>query len=608
MTFGRIRLRTLLERIRTGAGSLVGWFQGGPLPVGAWCEPGVPTAVLVPLFVALPFAATAPLRAITGWSLVATLPMALVASAVALAPVIAAWRAGPRLGHPVLSHALPLLLALISIVALYRREFGGLTNYVGADAGVHVFQHRAFVESSPRIYVGFVSMYGLMYWIEQLARCNVFWALCGVFYFGVAVVAAIPCIVALIALEPFATRRAWYAGALGCAGAALALAYYVVLPQQHYHQTDGFFAHLFGLVPLTAAWLVDTAARARLWRWLGLVACVALYRYTYGLNLADILIALGVVLFADSFGAGVPRPVRWLLRLTPLLMIWVGISVLRELRPQLANYGWIIAYDLPTVLWAQAWAIAGVGLVLLVSRWLPPQYRVLLRALRLPIAFAAVGGVVAHVAWRLPAREPYYVLKYPVQSVVLMAGAMVVVVAFVAAHLADALARRAWTRPVICWGLSLCACWLALAGWRRGYAPFQPGFQERVFGHAPYTWTHPLADLRAWPRIKGVLEAQHKRFGGYVTWHWPMFNFMNAALGYYNGGRAFWDHGGVRLEPGYCVFWDRDRTDVWLHESDVSWAIRSTLAMLNARSDRTCVSYRAHWNSAFPRTLCHVCQ
>lgn len=608
MTGGERSWRRFADAAFARVQRLVSWCQGAPLPPSQWSEPGVPVLLGLPLYVMLPFTLSAPLRFILGWSLAATLPLALLASALALAPVFVAWRRLPRPAHPLVAWALPSLVAAASVLALYRRDFAGLTNYAGADGGVHVFQLDWFVHHGPGIYAGFVSMYSFQYWIERIAHCNVYWSLCVAYYFGVAVVAAVPCVIALVVLEPLASRRAWWIGAGVCLVAALALAWLVVLPQQHYHQTDGFFAHLFSLVPLLVGWLIDAAARARLWRWLGLAATLILYRYTYALNLADLSIALAALFVADSFAGGVPALARHALRAAPLPLGAAALLFLKQLEPQLVNYGWIVPYDLPRVVGAQAFVVAALVIGIVTSPRESAAERPLGRALRFPLAFVAVNAVLTWVGWRLPHREPYYVYKYPLHAVVLAAGAVLVLVSAVAARFADALERRAWTRPTLLGAVGVALSGLAVLGWYRGYAPLRPMFRERVLGHPPYALNRPLADLAAWSRIDRVLRDEHKKFGGYITSYWPMFNFMNAALGYYNGGRAFWDHGAPRAEPGYCVFWDRGKVDAWSRPDDLPFGLRLAVSALNRSGAAACVSYRAYWNHAVERTLCHVCR
>ena len=64
----------------------------------------------------------------------------------------------------------------------------------------------------------------------------------------------------------------------------------------------GFWAQLFGLVPMMCLWLADALVRPRLLRLLSLLGCVVLYRYTYGLNLADVCAAVCGVLVCEAVG------------------------------------------------------------------------------------------------------------------------------------------------------------------------------------------------------------------------------------------------------------------------------------------------------------------
>src|SRR5262249_19540372 len=147
---------------------------------------------------------------------------------------------------------------------------------------------------------------------------------------------------------------------------------------------------------------------------------------------------------------------------------------------------------------------------------------VAVRAMRFPLAFSVVNLALVEVGRHLPGREPYYLLKYPIQAVILCAGALVVLAGLVCAELAQwaELKRRLWSLVAV---ISLAS--LAVVQWTRGFAAFQPTFRERIAGVEPFTLTHPLADLGAWSRIERVLRTEHKTFAGYITWYWPMFNF-----------------------------------------------------------------------------------
>lgn len=599
--------RRAARRCAAFADRYVSWMEGAPLERAAWVEDGLPLALVVPIVIALPFALSGPIRAVSGCSMVVALAIAIVASAVVAAPLVMIARARRGRRQPIVAYVLPAMLALGSCLLLYRRAFAGLTNYAGGDGGVHASIVDAFAHVSPRIYQGFVSMHAMAYWVEQLAHTNVFWGLCTTYYFGVAVVAAVPCMLSFVALATYRESRAAYAiGVVVCAVTSIAIAYWVVLPQQHYHQTDGFFPHLFGLIPLELLWLVDAGVRARGLRWAGLAFATLFYRYTYGLNFGDLAISVAIVCFADSFGGGVPAVPRWSARLLPFAASVAARSVYAALMPLLASFGWFIPYDVPAVVVAQCIGMAALVVLVLVSgRGVDDRAT---RLFRLPLVFGAVNALVTHHVVVMRPPQPYYLLKYPIHGVVLLASAAVV-----AATLSSALAVRAVAERRHRWRLAPVAVTLLLLGsavsrWRLGYAPFQPTFQERVWGHAPFTTARPLADLHAWADIDSVLAREHKQFGGYITSYWPMFNFMNAGLGYYNGGSSFWAHGGVLDSPGYCVFWDRGNVDWWSKPNDLTTPLRASMVALEARDDKACVTYRAAWNRSVGRTLCHVCE
>ncbi len=595
-------------RVRGAIERAVDRVQGAPLPPADWLVDGWPRAFVLPLLLVLPFLLSGFVRTTLGWPLSWSLLPALPLSLPAIWPFVTSWRAARgRSQGDAWATIVPLVVAVASVLLLYNRAFAGLTNYVGADGGVHAYYAQRFAEV-PDTYERFISMYAIIYWIEHLGRTNIFWGFCGVFYAGVVVVAVVPSLVAAAAQASLArTRAAAAAGRLAGAAAALAIAWYVILPQQNYHQTDGFFVHLFGLVPLFGLWLVDATTNARLWRWLWIAAGAALYRFTYGINLADLALALSALAVADSFGTGVPTWLRWPLRASPVFAFFAARLFFRQLVPLMRAYGWFVAYKLDVVLAAEALVALTLGLV--VALLVRSRASVAARALRLPLAFVAANWADARYLQHLKPPEPYYLLKYPIHGVVLGAAALVVVVTLAAVLVVDALATKPRTLASLAVGVvALALATRGIQQWRVGFRPFWPLFEERVLRHAPYRTTRPLADLAAWPRIEQVLKRQNKQFGGYLTSWWPMFNFMNAAFGYYNGGRRFWDHGFAKHEPGYCVFWDRGKVDWWSGRNDFTSALSFDVSQLEQRGPQECIGYRAHWNRSIERTLCYVCQ
>lgn len=558
-----------------------------------WFRRGCPPPLAVVLLAVAPLVLAGPLRAIT------RLPLWLTALVWAVAVAVIARRMRPALALPpaerwrsVVRVGVPLFLAAAAVFLLYSHWFGGLVNYAGADGGNHVAMRNRFATVTPGIYNAFVSLYSLWYLVGRLTGTNVFWSLAIVFYLQVALVAMLPCFVAFATLErePL-PARVWIAAVASCAVLFLVAGGIVVWPLEHYHQADGFWAHLFGLLPLVAAWTFDALARPAWLRAIGLVAGVALLRFTYGLNLVDVLVAAGALLLLEA-----RRGPRWAKLGAALLaagMVAASVVFLRRLIPLFKDYGWILEYDPRLVIMGMAVALAAC---VVAAGW-----GGLAAELRYPIAFGAMTTAMfgALLIWQ--PRQPYYVYKYPLYGVVLLALALVVALTSAIARVLGPPPRRRHAvvlAAVV--ALSGTAGWL----WHRGLAPYRLGFLERAFGRPPFKHNRPLADLGAWKRIEETLARERKAFGGYIVAYGPMSSFMNAAFGV-GTGQAFYREGTAIERPGHCVFLDESQPSAW-----PSWEpgpqIRTRLR-LRLAPGRQCVSYNAHWDPRLKRTLCRVC-
>jgi hypothetical protein len=408
--------------------------------------------------------------------------------------------------------------------------------------------------------------------------------------------------------ERMRTRAAWLTTTIAGTATVIVMQYTIVLPLMHYHQTDGFFTFLFGFIPLMMIWLADALIRARFLRWIALTGGVLLYRYTYGLNLAELLLSVGVLFFADAIRRGGPIWVRLAIASAIVPLSMAASQVLDQFPSLLSQYGWIVGYDVPLVMKGEL-AAGGALVAMAILSAIVGRAGLIVRAIRFPIAFVIISvELLTHIQQKWPDHQPYYICKYPVYAVVLAAGAFVVVVAALLGLLVDGASwksRAAMFLGGIPVGGAVVYAFLFL---RTGFAPYWPFFIERISGKPPYSLTRPLADLGAWQRIERVLDAPKKKhFGGYISWDWTMFDFMNAAFGYYNGGRSFWEGGGARMTKDYCVFWDRARAGPWSSVDNLPGPLRDEWGRLESMPQRECVSYRATWDHATIRTLCHAC-
>jgi hypothetical protein len=571
------KLATLLER------------DAGSLPPVEWLRVGWPRLVPVVLLAALPLALGGPLRTLTGWTLNVSLLVALAVSLVVIAPFVPALARRPaRRGDALVGNAVVLIVGAFAVWLLYNRDFDGLANLrsdrgLAIDGAFHVSIYHHFVHDDPYAYVGFVSMYSVWYVLAALRGGDLPFALRATLALGLFVTAIAPCIVSFSLGGQRRERRSLASAALVCLVASLAVQYFLVLPLESFHLGAGFWAPLFGLIALSALWWIDVLVRPLLLRVAAFVFVTALYRYTYGLNLPELLATLASLAALDALGRRRPLLARGVLGLGALGCAGAALHAFSLLKPMFTKAGWIVENDLGRVMHGELWGILALALAALA---LPARADAaqtgIVRAVRFPLLFALWNVLVMWQIARLPPTTSYYQHKYSFQAVVLLAGAFVVVATFWAMVTAQHLHRRALV------GLAMCLVLVAVSQHelRRGFAAYQPGFKEQAFGK-PYRLLNAWLDEPAYARMRQTVAERHERFGGYVGSFWPRIVFMNALFGYGDGN--FWIHPTLARSAGSCIFWD------------AGWG-----QGLDGAAGNQCASYRVRWNSG-SQTLCWRC-
>lgn len=181
---------------------------------------------------------------------------------------------------------LALLSALLTCAVIFFPEAYGFINTGNADGGNHIRQYLRYISTSPREYTGFTAFYSLLYLLEHglalqletalLAALNytIFTAFFAAFLWGYEQRAPVPCMAIVV----------------GC----------VVLPVVHYLQSNGFYAQLLS-VPVIVSYLglTSLATTPLVSAVLFASAAVAL-RFSYGLNLPDLLLAGAISLFVHK--------------------------------------------------------------------------------------------------------------------------------------------------------------------------------------------------------------------------------------------------------------------------------------------------------------------
>jgi hypothetical protein len=585
--------------------SLTAWLRGSSLRVPAHADPQGPRLPILFLVLTLPFLVSGPIRTLSQLSLPISL---LVAMAICAAASVLLW---PRLMRTLKSLRRPsawvsegasLLVIGFAVWALYNSDFGGFMNLDGWDGGTHVVIKDQFATVAPGWYQGQVSSYALAWWLERILRIDAFRSFTIVFYVAVVAVAAFPLVVAFAL-----TRASSLAGklpglvatavtVLGMVGVMLA----VVLPLLHYDQAAGYYPQVFGLALLMALWAADAMIHAPRTRIVVLLCGFVLVRYTYALNLADIAIALAVIILLERFQGW------WRIAQVAIVLglFAAAYLIIEALLPAFHMWGGIQGFNMDRALEANLLLVGAMGLYVLANSWrLLPRFWLgspLFAAIRFPLFFGLTTSALFSCFRQVKSVRYYYMLKYQMWACVLLASAFVVILF----HLSFSLARWSSARKPSLWLRTLLVIVSLVTVsvlWIGAFAGYRTTLQERMLSHGPpYRYLRPLADVEAIARIGSVLSSKNKQFGGYLTAFFPMFSFMNATLGHHAGYQDFFP---PAISPGFCVFWVTKERDIYrLGPADKLDALRSQVAAAGS----TCSEYRVPWKTT-PQSLCYHC-
>ena len=308
-----------------------------------------PRVAVVAALAVLPPLCAAPLRVVLNAPALPSMLFGFLATALVAMAVSARL---PRLSRE--KFFIVALVALAGCASLYSRTFSGLPAWIGSDSGNHAAILRT---GNVQAYQGFASMYLLWDLVERVTRLNSFHAFALIFYGEIVLLAALPLAVSFAVLRPFEGTRAWTAGAAASALAALAALGLVALPLIHYFQVEGFWTQLFALVPLLLIWWLDvvfTEGWQRIAVWgVGLV----LVRYTYGLNVVELLLAFACVALLDS-----PRRFRLPMLALSLVSLYAAWAAHARFAAVVRQWGWFVGYDLKKALGAGELALAALVL------------------------------------------------------------------------------------------------------------------------------------------------------------------------------------------------------------------------------------------------------
>lgn len=547
----------------------------------------VQALLLVPVLALLPAVVGGVVRTTTGLSLGPALALG------ALVTALAAWWGRSAFGRSSSTWwtlGAAALAAVAAVYALEVRAFEGLPSVGGGDAGNHVGNARWFDAHAPRAYLQFVGFYALVGLVRRLTGSGSLEAFRICWDLLLACLAWLAFTIAWVAAPP--GRPVVRAGV--AFGVSLAVAGVTWIPLVGYEQADGFYSQLAGLTVVTVALACVSMPESRAWRLLALLAAPVVLRFTYGLNLADVLAAVALLLWSEHHGLVTPR-LRPVLRVLALCCLVAAAAAGHALWPlrlvegalvRPAHFAFLGALGclVASLLWALRASPAGVEG----------------RMLRACLALTGTTTVIQWVLAALGDAEGYYPAKHGAQALLL--GSL-----GVGAVLAGA-GRRA--RGAVVLGLA----GLLLA--RVSVQPWWMAYRERLRGTPTWRSLQPLYDPDARARIRGVLRAESRAFGGYLDPSWPLMNAMNADLGF-PGDWTVWDVGLRQFDDGRtiqgadtCVFWSDAPGDQEAYQRLAGGFGRGTArswARLRALGDQRCAEYPARWDRRALRRLCWHC-
>jgi hypothetical protein len=583
------------------------------VPLSSWTRPGTPLPLLGVALWLLPFMLAGIIRYQTGLKIGVGLAVAV--------PVVmvlgALWWAHPRGpgappdGDTRLFRTAGALIGVGLVVwafsLLYSPHLGPLALYYGSDGGTHIASRRIFAEAEPKVYSGFVTLYAATHLLDRMFSLAPPGALSLAFYSAVATVVVVPVIVMVALLQGERANRvprlmglaAFSVAWCGCVKA-------FALPLLSNMQVDGFYAHFFGFLPFALAWAADVLVRPVLLRifWTGLTVLVC--RFTYGLNLGDLLVTCGVLWAFD--GVGSRR--RALPFVAGAGAIAGGIAVYVSLAPVFALGGYVEVYNyvaLPKIMLAGALALGAYAIVDARSAARARNWRQgpasaslgLWRAVRLPLLFTGVALVAKELFSKVPRAQGYYLLKYPLMPMAFLGAAASIAVGYTAFIM-----MKRWAHPLVALTavVAIFVFGILSVEASNALAVLQRELADRT-GPKPHGKLRPLVDPELWKTIEVTLQGEGKAFGGLVSADLPAAHIVDAWQGFADADQSF--HA-PNTTPGHCVFWTplgEDPTFLW---NPSPAKVEAARAALETDPLKICKTYDAPWTTA-RRTICHRC-
>jgi hypothetical protein len=398
-----------------------------------------------------------------------------------------------------------LAYAAVFLVFLFERNFFSLATLGNADSGLHLERLIDFATKNPDEYHGFVSYYASVEVLRRYFQVDYLWAIAYPLY-----VAAF--VLFVLMLSEKSREESWILYLLRM---SLVLSISTTIVFQFIGQ--GAFAHVWAMpITLVMFRLATSPSMGELARFVSLGAALVVLRYSYGLNLADHILAVAVL----ACFAPWPTKIRF-----PIASGIFAVSVLAYMNIwEVLGLGGAKTKISLGLVWL------GLCISGLAALWFRTRQERSKRVWNAIMFVSLLTVCVQLLYWQTGGRLLYYGMKYPM-------GAILVVCAGFGSLAWQGRKSAAWiSGGILIYFLLL---------------PLRPYLGQMLVSE----YRVPLLKSKVYSAIEKHLQEEGKQFGGFLTPNWPAAKFVGAAF-HFRQSTPEYKKAVLKEEKNNCVFWE----------------------------------------------------
>lgn len=499
-----------------------------------------------------------------------------------------------------------------SIYRLFNFGFDGFPAYNCSDGANHLVYRDLFIRENPAMVNGIISLYGLSYWLEHLFSLSAYHSFIVAFYL-LLVGIFLAFYYLNIAFNFSILSKSVRLHSAGISAITLcAILEYLLLPIISYNQIEGFWAHLFALLPLFWIWVIYSISEHPWQRLLVFLVGAIAYRYTYVLNLGDYFLLGTVLSIWEGRGLNSKRK-RFFALIIAAMFTLCAVACYLKLEEIFGLIGSIQQNNLKFVSYALllfsavviTWSVIFTKFANKIECGYLGEFAKIQRLLLFP-AFFSLISVIALFCYRLFCQcGNYYPYKYLFHPLVLLSFDFVFLIFLLILVIGKQTASKIKCYLVVSTLLTFFVAVGCVYTLRNSYRASLPQYAERTKNLPTYRHLKTLTDTQGEKIIRTILAKNGKAFGGYYLDHWPRYSFVNASLGLPRSHNDYLKAGFIE-KPGFCIFWSSPPRNKILKSH---YALRAIfkLKRLEENKDFEVVDYMILEGRPKPRKIAYRC-